>query len=191
MRRLNARLKAASDSYPTSSAIGPPRTPPCTSTRSTALPTAWHRRHHLELPGGQLRGGDRGRRCRSEEQPSLMAWARDYWSALHPLSAGGGYVNMMMDEGEDNVKAAYRDHTRDWRRSRGLSIRRISFGSTRTSDPPAGRAGFRSPGWSEQQERSEVRDRLGEITDLCGSAHVESSSVSGSTPYRSRTTAFR
>jgi FAD/FMN-containing dehydrogenase len=42
--------------------------------------------------------------------PRLMAWARDYWTALHPLSAGGGYVNMMMDEGEDNVKAAYRDH---------------------------------------------------------------------------------
>jgi hypothetical protein len=42
--------------------------------------------------------------------PRLMAWARDYWSALHPLSAGGGYVNMMMDEGEDNVKAAYRDN---------------------------------------------------------------------------------
>jgi hypothetical protein len=37
-----------------------------------------------------------------------MAWARDYWSALHPFSAGGGYINMMMDEGEDNVKAAYR-----------------------------------------------------------------------------------
>ncbi len=42
--------------------------------------------------------------------PRLMAWARDYWSALHPFSAGGGYVNMMMDEGEDNVKAAYRDN---------------------------------------------------------------------------------
>jgi FAD/FMN-containing dehydrogenase len=42
--------------------------------------------------------------------PRLMAWARDYWSALHPHSAGGGYVNMMMDEGDDNVKAAYRDH---------------------------------------------------------------------------------
>jgi FAD/FMN-containing dehydrogenase len=27
--------------------------------------------------------------------------------ALHPYSAGGGYINMMMDEGEDNVKAAY------------------------------------------------------------------------------------
>jgi hypothetical protein len=40
----------------------------------------------------------------------LIKWARDYWSALHPLSAGGGYVNMMMDECEDNVKAAYRDN---------------------------------------------------------------------------------
>jgi FAD/FMN-containing dehydrogenase len=40
----------------------------------------------------------------------LMAWARDYWSALHPYSAGGGYVNMMMDEGEDSVKAAYREN---------------------------------------------------------------------------------
>ncbi len=42
--------------------------------------------------------------------PRLTTWARDYWSALHPLSAGGGYVNMMMDEGDDNVKAAYRDN---------------------------------------------------------------------------------
>jgi FAD/FMN-containing dehydrogenase len=42
--------------------------------------------------------------------PRLIAWARDYWSALHPLSAGGGYVNMMMDEGEAGVRAAYRDH---------------------------------------------------------------------------------
>ena len=42
--------------------------------------------------------------------PRLMAWARDYWSALHPFSAGGGYINMMMDEGVDNVKAAYRDN---------------------------------------------------------------------------------
>ena len=40
--------------------------------------------------------------------PRLIEWARNYWSALHPHSAGGGYVNMMMDEGEDNVKAAYR-----------------------------------------------------------------------------------
>jgi FAD/FMN-containing dehydrogenase len=40
----------------------------------------------------------------------MIQWARDYWMALHPHSAGGGYVNMMMDEGTDNVKAAYRDN---------------------------------------------------------------------------------
>jgi FAD/FMN-containing dehydrogenase len=40
----------------------------------------------------------------------MIAWARDYWLALHPHSAGGGYINMMMDEGEDTVKAAYRDN---------------------------------------------------------------------------------
>jgi FAD/FMN-containing dehydrogenase len=39
-----------------------------------------------------------------------IAWARDYWQALHPHSAGGGYVNMVMDEGEDQVKAAYREN---------------------------------------------------------------------------------
>jgi FAD/FMN-containing dehydrogenase len=38
----------------------------------------------------------------------MIQWARDYWLALHPLSAGGAYVNMMMDEGEDQVKASYR-----------------------------------------------------------------------------------
>ena len=38
----------------------------------------------------------------------MIAWAREYWSALHPYSAGGGYVNMSMDEGHDHVKAAYR-----------------------------------------------------------------------------------
>jgi FAD/FMN-containing dehydrogenase len=38
----------------------------------------------------------------------MIAWARDYWQALHPYSAGGAYVNMIMDEGEDQVRAAYR-----------------------------------------------------------------------------------
>lgn len=42
--------------------------------------------------------------------PRLVQWAKDYWLALHPFSAGGGYVNMMMDEGADSVKAAYRDN---------------------------------------------------------------------------------
>jgi FAD/FMN-containing dehydrogenase len=40
----------------------------------------------------------------------MIEWARDYWMALHPHSAGGGYINMMMDEGTDTVQEAYRDN---------------------------------------------------------------------------------
>ena len=40
-----------------------------------------------------------------------IAWARSYYDALHPYSAGGAYVNFMMaDEGEDRVKATYGDN---------------------------------------------------------------------------------
>lgn len=42
--------------------------------------------------------------------PKTIQWARDYWDVMHPYSAGGAYVNMMMDEGEERVKAAYRDN---------------------------------------------------------------------------------
>jgi FAD/FMN-containing dehydrogenase len=38
----------------------------------------------------------------------LSQWARDYWTDLHPTSAGGAYVNFLMDEGEDRVRASYR-----------------------------------------------------------------------------------
>jgi FAD/FMN-containing dehydrogenase len=38
----------------------------------------------------------------------MIAWAREYWNALHPYSAGGAYVNMMMDEGAERVQASYR-----------------------------------------------------------------------------------
>jgi FAD/FMN-containing dehydrogenase len=44
------------------------------------------------------------------DNPQLIRWARDYWAALHPYSAGGAYVNMMMEEGADRVRAAYGDH---------------------------------------------------------------------------------
>jgi hypothetical protein len=40
----------------------------------------------------------------------MIEWTRDYWSALHPYSAGGAYVNMMMEEGQDRVRASYGDH---------------------------------------------------------------------------------
>jgi FAD/FMN-containing dehydrogenase len=38
----------------------------------------------------------------------ISQWAKDYWRELHPTSAGGAYVNFLMDEGQDRVKAAYR-----------------------------------------------------------------------------------
>lgn len=39
-----------------------------------------------------------------------ISWAKSYWDALHPFSAGGAYVNFMMDEGEERVKATYGDN---------------------------------------------------------------------------------
>jgi FAD binding domain/Berberine and berberine like len=40
----------------------------------------------------------------------ITAWAKSYWEALHPYSAGGAYVNFMMDgEGEDRIRASYGD----------------------------------------------------------------------------------
>ena len=43
------------------------------------------------------------------KKEQLTKWARDYWEALHPYSAGGAYVNFMMeDEGEDRIRATYR-----------------------------------------------------------------------------------
>jgi len=40
----------------------------------------------------------------------MIQWARDYWQALHPYSSGGAYINMIMDEGADQIKAAYRNN---------------------------------------------------------------------------------
>jgi hypothetical protein len=38
----------------------------------------------------------------------IRQWSIDYFEALHPYSAGGAYVNMMMDEGQERVRASYR-----------------------------------------------------------------------------------
>jgi FAD/FMN-containing dehydrogenase len=40
----------------------------------------------------------------------IKRWTVDYFEALHPYSAGGAYVNMMMDEGQERVRASYRDN---------------------------------------------------------------------------------
>jgi hypothetical protein len=38
---------------------------------------------------------------------ALTDWTIAYHEALHPFAAGGAYVNMMMDEGQERVKASY------------------------------------------------------------------------------------
>ncbi len=42
--------------------------------------------------------------------PAHIDWVREYWEALHPYSAGGAYVNFMMEEGEDRIAGSYRDN---------------------------------------------------------------------------------
>jgi FAD/FMN-containing dehydrogenase len=41
---------------------------------------------------------------------AIRDWTVDYFDALHPHSAGGAYVNMMMDEGQERVQASYGDN---------------------------------------------------------------------------------
>ena len=41
---------------------------------------------------------------------TITSWCKDYFDALHPYSAGGAYVNFMMDEGQERVQASFRDN---------------------------------------------------------------------------------
>ena len=41
---------------------------------------------------------------------TITAWCKEYFDALHPYSAGGAYVNFMMDEGQERVQASFRDN---------------------------------------------------------------------------------
>jgi len=40
--------------------------------------------------------------------PAHRDWVRTYWSALRPHSSGGSYLNFLMDEGQDRIRATYR-----------------------------------------------------------------------------------
>jgi FAD/FMN-containing dehydrogenase len=40
----------------------------------------------------------------------IISWTREYFDAVHPYSGGGAYVNFMMNEGQERVKATYRDN---------------------------------------------------------------------------------
>ncbi|MCG6954085.1 MAG: FAD-binding oxidoreductase [Betaproteobacteria bacterium] len=40
--------------------------------------------------------------------PMVTKWCKDYFDAVHAFSSGGAYVNFMMDEGQERVKASFR-----------------------------------------------------------------------------------
>jgi hypothetical protein len=37
----------------------------------------------------------------------ITDWTKQYYEGLHPTSAGGAYVNFMMDEGQDRIRSSY------------------------------------------------------------------------------------
>ncbi|MPY97733.1 MAG: FAD-binding protein [Actinophytocola sp.] len=41
---------------------------------------------------------------------ALTDWARGYWEDVHPYSMGGAYVNFMMNEGQERIRATYGDN---------------------------------------------------------------------------------
>lgn len=45
-----------------------------------------------------------------DNKEKISEWARDYWQSLHRHSAGASYVNFMMEEGEERIRASYGDH---------------------------------------------------------------------------------
>ena len=64
-------------------------------------------------PPGALRQGetlDPGVDPDPANRKSITDWCIGYWDAVHPYSAGGAYVNFMMDEGQDPEDA---DHGHD------------------------------------------------------------------------------
>ncbi len=70
--------------------------------------TAWHYRDAtwaMVISGIAENAGD---------NVAISNWVKDYRGAIHPHSAGGGYVNFMADEGEDNIKATYAGNYASW-----------------------------------------------------------------------------
>jgi hypothetical protein len=68
----------------------------------------------------------------------ISGWAKEYWERLHPTSAGSAYLNFVMDEGTDRVRASYRDN---YERLAGVK-RRYDPDNTfhlNQNIPPAGR----------------------------------------------------
>ena len=90
------------------------------------LPTMWSTMHMYPINGAASRVGNNetawsyrdstwaevivGVDPDPKNKDRIIEWARQYWEALHPYSAGGAYVNFMMEEGDDRIRATYREN---------------------------------------------------------------------------------
>ena len=46
----------------------------------------------------------------SKNKEKITNWTKTYFDAIHPHSAGGAYINFMMEESQDRIKASFRDN---------------------------------------------------------------------------------
>ena len=113
-RRTSSRSSATRPSLCTSSTGRncPRCTPPCICIPSTARRT---RRATSDTPWSYRDANWSEVIVGVDPDPAnkdrITGWAKDYWEALHPYGAGGAYVNFMMEnEGEDRIRATYRDN---------------------------------------------------------------------------------
>ena len=44
------------------------------------------------------------------DKERIISWARKYWEDLHPFSAGGAYINFIMEEGQGQIEATYSEN---------------------------------------------------------------------------------
>jgi len=42
-----------------------------------------------------------------KNKEAITMWTKEYFDALRPYSAGGAYVNFMMEEGQERVRASF------------------------------------------------------------------------------------
>jgi FAD/FMN-containing dehydrogenase len=95
-------------------------------THGTALPTMHSTMHLYPIDGAVHRVGRTGTAFSYREanwaavivgvdpdpanSARITTWCKNYFDAVHPHSAGGAYVNFMMEEGHDRIRASFRDN---------------------------------------------------------------------------------
>ncbi len=110
----------------------------CTSTRSTGRPTTCPppTRPSATATRASPRSSSASTRI-PRTRPTIRQWTVDYFDATHPYSAGGSYVNFMMDEGAGRVRATYRHNYERLARTKAAYDPRNVFRVNQNIEPRA------------------------------------------------------